>query len=209
MTFPDNIDEFNKVYTHEFLQDYIKSKNPNRNKFFERYFPKNGIVVEIGVDRGRNSQRIFDLLKPAKMYLVDAWDYYLTQTRYYTKNEILIAKQMFLTTQLHTMSLWENNEKVTIINLESTKAASNFEDSYFDLIYIDANHSFEAVTKDLIAWYPKLKQTGIIAGHDWNHLSVENAVKEFIKNYNIEGELYFADGDMYGDDGASDWAIIR
>jgi len=209
MNFSNNIDQFNKEYTFEFLQNYIKTRNPDRDQFFKDNFPKNGIVVEIGVDRGRNSLRIFDLLKPSKMYLVDAWDYRLVQTVYVTENDILIAKQMFETTQTHVFSLWKDNESVSIINKESTEAASNFDDLYFDLIYIDANHSYESVIKDLIAWYPKLKNNGIIAGHDWNHESVERAIREFIKMLNIEVELRINTGNMYGDDGSSDWAIIR
>ena len=37
----------------------------------------------------------------------------------------------------------------------------------FDLIFIDADHSYEAVREDIIAWWPKVKNGGIISGHDY------------------------------------------
>jgi predicted O-methyltransferase YrrM len=42
-----------------------------------------------------------------------------------------------------------------------------FQDEYFDFIYIDANHSYEAVKSDLINYIPKVKTGGFIGGHDY------------------------------------------
>ena len=73
----------------------------------------------------------------------------------------------------------------------SSDVCKNFEDEYFDFIYIDADHSFDAVLNDLKNWYPKVKKGGVISGHDWDcnpllsefHLfGVERAVREFLNN---------------------------
>jgi hypothetical protein len=40
-----------------------------------------------------------------------------------------------------------------------------FEDGYFDFIYIDGNHKYEDVKKDIELYLPKAKQ--IIGGHDY------------------------------------------
>ena len=34
------------------------------------------------------------------------------------------------------------------------------------MVYIDANHSFKYVDKDIKAWLPKIRKTGYLAGHD-------------------------------------------
>lgn len=45
--------------------------------------------------------------------------------------------------------------------------ASQYQDDYFDFIYVDARHDFKGVTIDLENYWPKLKVGGIIAGHDY------------------------------------------
>ena len=64
------------------------------------------------------------------------------------------------------------------MRLESIKAAAIFPDFYFDLVYIDADHSYDAVKKDIDYWSRKVKLEGILAGHDYNMVSVKKAVDE-------------------------------
>ena len=40
-------------------------------------------------------------------------------------------------------------------------------DGFFDFIYVDARHDFKGVYEDLVAWWPKLRAGGIMAGHDY------------------------------------------
>jgi hypothetical protein len=42
-----------------------------------------------------------------------------------------------------------------------------FPDNYFDMIYVDARHDYKGVLKDLRDWWPKLREGGIMAGHDY------------------------------------------
>lgn len=37
-----------------------------------------------------------------------------------------------------------------------------------DLIFIDADHSYESVYADIVAWFPHLEQGGVIFGHDYH-----------------------------------------
>lgn len=52
-----------------------------------------------------------------------------------------------------------------------------------DCIYVDADHSYEAVKRNLEDWYPFLKSGGVMAGHDYyqeeKHPGVIRAVNEF------------------------------
>jgi predicted O-methyltransferase YrrM len=49
----------------------------------------------------------------------------------------------------------------------STEKVSDFPDNYFDWIYIDTNHRYETTYEELMAYAPKMKPGGIIAGHDF------------------------------------------
>lgn len=51
----------------------------------------------------------------------------------------------------------------------SVVAAETFEKESLDFVYIDANHLYDFVKQDLTAWLPKIKKSGFIGGHDWQH----------------------------------------
>lgn len=48
-----------------------------------------------------------------------------------------------------------------------------------DMIFIDGDHSFDAVSRDLRFWVPKASVGGLICGHDYNYSSVTEAVNKF------------------------------
>lgn len=77
---------------------------------------------------------------------------------------------------------------------DTAKAASEYADNSIDCIFIDAGHSYEAVLADLRAWYPKMKDTCIMAGHDYNKSwpGVINAVNEFFGGPDrVENDCWF------------------
>jgi len=71
-------------------------------------------------------------------------------------------------------------EYVTPLVGDSTEMASHFNDNSVDFAYIDACHEYRKVRLDIMAWIPKVKTGGIIAGHDYNadHGGVIKAVDE-------------------------------
>lgn len=86
---------------------------------------------------------------------------------------------------------WFNVEKF------SDEAVHDIDDDY-DLIFIDGNHSYDYVKKDIELFYPKLKKGGTLAGHDYKrpnneHEGVTQAVNEFID----ESQLTLFQGDNF------------
>jgi predicted O-methyltransferase YrrM len=57
---------------------------------------------------------------------------------------------------------------VKCMQMPSVEASKEFSNGFFDLVFIDAGHSFEQVQADIKAWLPKVKKGGIIAGHDYS-----------------------------------------
>ena len=49
----------------------------------------------------------------------------------------------------------------------TTNCAAQYPDEHFDFIYVDARHDRLGVLDDLVAWYPKLRRGGVMAGHDY------------------------------------------
>jgi len=94
----------------------------------------------------------------------------------------------------------ENMEKrgirVKLIQKFSDEAISEIEDQSYDLIFIDGNHSYEYVKRDILNYLPKVKEGGILIGHDYNFRfdGVIKAVREVLKDgYTIleNSNIYF------------------
>lgn len=69
-----------------------------------------------------------------------------------------------------------------LIRHRSPDAADAIPDGTLDLVYIDGCHEFAAVAADLQAWHPKVRDGGIIAGHDFYRSKAPNkcAVKPVV-----------------------------
>jgi cephalosporin hydroxylase len=70
---------------------------------------------------------------------------------------------------------------------ESVKAASILKDEVCDFVYIDADHSYEAVKADIEAWLPKVKVKGVLAGDDRTAGGVAEALAELLPEHEEEG----------------------
>ncbi|WP_235954649.1 class I SAM-dependent methyltransferase [Cyclobacterium salsum] len=143
--------------------------------------PKNGVVAELGVDHGDFSRRILDINQPAKLHLIDVW-----KSERYPEHLFHKVIQKFQT---------EIKEGKVVINRGlSTEVVDQFPDQYFDWIYIDTVHDYRITKLELEEYKPKIKDGGIIAGHDfivgeidvpWKYGVIE-AVYEFCNEHNWE-----------------------
>jgi predicted O-methyltransferase YrrM len=67
----------------------------------------------------------------------------------------------------------------------SFQVVDQFADNFADIIFIDADHSYESVKKDILKYTPKLKKGGLLTGHDIDYPGVNKAVKELIKEFDV------------------------
>lgn len=63
--------------------------------------------------------------------------------------------------------LADHEGRVEIHRQTSLEGVNGFEDAQLDFVYLDANHSYEAVRADIHAWWPKVKRGGMLAGDDY------------------------------------------
>jgi hypothetical protein len=105
--------------------------------------------------------------------------------------ELINKKQNFT---FSCVDIWENGmqesfeknilpiaEHVNFSKNYSYDEANKYDDNSIDVCYVDGDHSYEGVTKDLNAWWPKLKTGAIFFGDDFTKgfPGVGKAVKEF------------------------------
>lgn len=152
-----------------------------------------GKGAEIGVQEGVFSKTLRSEWKGEELYLIDRWKY---SEDYKDIANVSDEKQKEF--YLSVVEKFADDRSVHIIRKDSLAAAEQFPDGYFDWIYLDADHSFEGCSRDLEAWYPKIKTGGILAGHDYLEgvfpggvFGVKSAVDGFIKNLDVK--LYLTD----------------
>ena len=129
-------------------------------------------MVEIGSYAGESSEIWAKSGLFYKIICVDAWKNEYDQTDYASKTAELAEKKFD--------EIAAKYQCINKFKSDSIKAANAFEDGSFDLVYIDAMHTYEAVKADIEAWLPKVRKGGFISGHDYNKVfgGVIQAVNE-------------------------------
>lgn len=156
---------------------------PNLYSNVVKKYGDNSHFVEIGTWKGMSASymavEIINSGKNIKFDCVDTWEYMDLQHD--------INQTMF--NNLYETFL-NNIEPVKhIINpirRISWEASSLYEDKSLDFVFIDAAHDYDSVIKDIKSWLPKMKSSGILAGHDYrNAPGVKKAVDEVLNENNI------------------------
>ena len=70
------------------------------------------------------------------------------------------------------------SDLVHVMQCDSAQAASNLPDGSVSFCFIDAAHDYASVMRDILAWVPKMKPGGMLAGHDYHDRDVHTAVAE-------------------------------
>lgn len=78
---------------------------------------------------------------------------------------------------------------VNPIKMDSVAASKLYADGSLDFVWIDADHEYDAVKADILAWKPKVKATGCLAGHDYYHAH-QGVIKAVNELFIRRGELF-------------------
>lgn len=174
----------NHIYTQpQFGEDWFTY--PNLYRRFVEILPDESTIVEVGSWKGKSTAylavEIINSGKKIQLHSVDTWDgsgehttdpYVRTNTLY----------QLFMANMSPVMSV------VKPIHKRSVDAANDYADNSLDIVFIDACHDYSCVKEDIQAWFPKVKQGGIISGHDYGPAwqGVIRAVNEMFSPNQIE-----------------------
>lgn len=167
---------------------------PDRYAILDQ-LPKGAVTAEVGVLSGDFSAHILQKTQPAKLYLIDTFEsndwVSLKTKRFQARNHFQFVKDRFKTEI-------ENNV-VVLKKGFSWDLLSRFPDAYFDWLYIDADHRYSGVRRDLEQAMGVLKKDGYLVLNDYilySHLEqtpygVIQAVNEFCVAHQFEF-IYFA-----------------
>lgn len=124
-------------------------------------------LVEVGSWRGKSTSAMcVDLAnrKDCKIdfYAVDTW----LGGPEHQADELILTDSLY---QDFLTNIESVRDYVQPLRMTSLEAARLFEDESLDFVFLDADHRFEHVRDDIIAWLPKLKPGGMIAGDDYGN----------------------------------------
>jgi len=116
-------------------------------------------IVEVGVFQGATSARLAAAMAPSgSLWLVDPY-------RRHLRLERLLGLSYNEHIARRTLRPWAG--RVHLLRRVSTVAAREIAlERPAELIFVDADHSYEAVRDDFLAWAPHLAPAGVLAFHD-------------------------------------------
>jgi predicted O-methyltransferase YrrM len=159
----------------------------NRYHLLDRVAP-GGVMAEIGVDRGDFSLEILTRCKPEKLHLFD------------------IDISRLSNPEVKAELASETSRLKTHVG-DSSVHMAKMPDGYFDMVYIDGDHEYEGVMRDIEATLPKLKPKGVMIFNDYTvwsaasmyHCGVARAVHEFCLNHPWKFRYVALQSMMYND----------
>lgn len=150
-----------------------------------------GLGAEIGVQYGYFSAKIGEFYT-GKILCVDLWG----------DEEIYAEAKLKL-----------NSDKYKMLRGDSLTLVDFVGDESLDFVYIDANHHYAEVVADIMAWYPKVRSGGIIAGHDYctsdEDIEVIKAVDEWAFFHGYKINIICGEADHYEGRPYPTWWTIK
>jgi hypothetical protein len=129
------------------------------------------VCAEIGVYRGDFSELILGCA-PKKLHLIDPWKFEPgpEYARSWYGGSLGESQATMDVVYRSVQNRFQTAIRSGIVELHRSTSAGcclQFPDNYFDWIYIDGNHQYEFVKRDLKMYLPKVKPLGLVAGDDY------------------------------------------
>jgi predicted O-methyltransferase YrrM len=170
---------------HERFNPHSDQTSPVRVKGFTRerlamLFAELGFTrgAEIGVAEGIYSEVLCLHIPDLELLCVDLWSRY-------AKKGNADQERCFGITQKRLAAY----PAVQYIRKASMDALADVRDGSLDFVYIDADHRFDFVMRDVIEWSKKVRPGGIVAGHDYYHFKASGVV-EAVNAYTFAHQIH-------------------
>ena len=155
--------------------------------------PTGGTAVEVGVAYGDFSIHILNILKPDLFIAIDSFGITAGDEPWgrHTLQEMQLTHQEYYTQQFSEQIL---SGKMIVKNGFSWEMLAQLPDNSIDYIYVDADHSYESVSKEISVLKSKVKPQAIVHFNDYTYFDqnalmpygVPKAVHEFMLQENYE-----------------------
>ena len=164
-------------YAH--AQRMMSSRPRTDLGFLLNYLNLNGVGVEVGVLTGEFAEVMLSTWKGELYILVDPWQ----QADIMSYCNSSDACESIMQKAKSRLSIF--GDRAYFLRKFSIDAARIIADNSLDFVYIDGLHDYYNVMLDMMAWWPKVRKGGVMAGHDFNQIPLFHAVTEFARKMNV------------------------
>lgn len=176
---------------------HVFIKKPLRAMFQwinDNYKVGSGYVgVEIGVWMGENARSVLENMDMSLLYLIDPY-----KANYDKSHDFVLNEESFADAKEAALgNVREYADRVICLFDVSSDDAVDLIPDAVDFIYIDGDHSYKQVKKDVANYFGKVKEGGVFGGDDYtfNYPSVIWAVEEFVVEHDLK--LFHLNGDWW------------
>lgn len=155
-----------------------------------------GTFVEVGVAYGRSLAYLASVAPDARVIGVDTWEDFMG---FDNLPAGIVALLRSWSTPFaackHFIEACGLGQRAWFMWETSPGAAAELDETP-DFVFIDANHTYDDVRADILAWLPKVKPGGILAGHDYSpemFPGVCKAVDELLPERRVAGVVWRVD----------------
>lgn len=164
------------------------------------------VGCEIGVEKGKNAQTMFEIIPNLKLYGVDSYKQHPHASYAYHASLRNWDEQYLQNVKQQCLNRMKGRNFILLEGF-SEDVVHQIEDNSLDFVYIDADHSYDFVMQDIILWGRKIRKGGIMSGHDYfddsktslRRAKVTQAVNDYTRVHNIE--FYITDEDHSAEKG--------
>ena len=133
-------------------------------------------LAEIGVHKGTTFGWLLRTCPDLTVIGVDIWDEYFN---WGAKRERTVPEAEALENYRRVLGVAKPyGARAIILKGRSTdpKILAQVSDGSLDCVFIDANHTYEDVYAEIMAWRPKIRAGGMLSGHDARIAGVRKAI---------------------------------
>jgi predicted O-methyltransferase YrrM len=145
---------------------------------------KDLVGAEIGAGTGQCSCCFLQKCENIKtLYLIDPYKPYVDMLQERFLDEKQQEYNRFCVT--HNLKWSGFQEKAVLLEMDDISAADRIPDQSLDFAFIDVWLEAEQILPRLDVWSSKVKPGGILCGHDWNFLPIQESLQIYRENKTI------------------------
>lgn len=130
-------------------------------------WPKNAVIAEIGVAQGNFTQHILDRCTPSKFLAIDLFDLHELPVLWGKPPSEIFENRTHEDYYRQRFADEIAAGRMEVMKGESAATIAGLEDESVDVFYVDADHLYEGVKRDLEALKSKVKPDGWIVMNDY------------------------------------------
>jgi len=174
-----------QIHPH-YLRYFNIAEYDTRIDMIRSLVPVGSKLCEVGVFKGEMAGVVQQLIQPSLYVLIDFFQGNMGSGDQDGNNFQYVDLDKSYT---NLVQYYQSVPAIQVIRGDGVESLNTYPDDTFDMVYIDADHSYEGCKRDLEASVKKVKVGGYIMGHDYEmnmqkaqnvyHFGVKQAVDEF------------------------------